>query len=112
MLSAALDSSVAIAAVIIFFAVFWTQAADRVSWWGTEVYKVRSHFTRSKHVLIIDRKRAIGRLVHIKRFPKGIRLGLERAGGLSRTFSYCGCVHTKFPRLILRVLRSCPLLGQ
>ncbi|KAK7179683.1 hypothetical protein DPSP01_011569 [Paraphaeosphaeria sporulosa] len=38
-LSAALDSSVAIAAVIIFFAVFWTSAADKLAWWGTEVYK-------------------------------------------------------------------------
>lgn len=42
-LSAALDSSVAIAAVIIFFAVFWTGAADGFSWWGTTVYKVRYH---------------------------------------------------------------------
>lgn len=39
-LSAALDSSIAIAAVIIFFAVFWTNASDNLSWWGTKVYKV------------------------------------------------------------------------
>lgn len=41
-LSAALESSVAIAAVVIFFAVFWTKAADHLSWWGTTVYKVTS----------------------------------------------------------------------
>jgi OPT family oligopeptide transporter len=39
-LSAALDSSVAIASVLIFFAVFYTGAADGLRWWGTEVYKV------------------------------------------------------------------------
>jgi hypothetical protein len=39
-LSAALDSSIAIAAVIIFFAVFWTKASNSFSWWGTTVYKV------------------------------------------------------------------------
>lgn len=43
MLSAALDSSIAIAAVIIFFAVFWTKAADQFTWWGTTVYKVGFH---------------------------------------------------------------------
>lgn len=42
-LSAALDSSIAIAAVIIFFAVFWTKAADQFTWWGTTVYKVGFH---------------------------------------------------------------------
>jgi OPT family oligopeptide transporter len=41
-LSAALDCSIAIAGVLIFFAVFYTGAADRFSWWGTEVYKVGS----------------------------------------------------------------------
>jgi hypothetical protein len=39
-LSAALDSSIAIAAVIIFFAMFWTKASDHFTWWGTTVYKV------------------------------------------------------------------------
>ncbi|KAJ4990891.1 OPT small oligopeptide transporter [Stagonosporopsis vannaccii] len=38
-LSAALDSSIAIAAIIIFFAVFWTKASDHLVWWGTTVYK-------------------------------------------------------------------------
>ncbi|KAF1933125.1 OPT superfamily oligopeptide transporter [Didymella exigua CBS 183.55] len=38
-LSAALDSSIAIAAVIIFFAVFWTKVSENFSWWGTTVYK-------------------------------------------------------------------------
>lgn len=38
-LSAALDSSIAIAAIIIFFTVFWTKASDNFSWWGTTVYK-------------------------------------------------------------------------
>jgi hypothetical protein len=39
-LSAALDSSIAIAAVIIFFAVFWTKASDSFDWRGTTVHKV------------------------------------------------------------------------
>jgi hypothetical protein len=39
-LSAALDSSVAIAAIIVFFAVFWTKAADNLTWWGTTIHKV------------------------------------------------------------------------
>lgn len=39
-LSSALDCSVAIAGVVIFFTVFYTGAADRFSWWGTNVYQV------------------------------------------------------------------------
>ncbi|KAM0231407.1 hypothetical protein ACHAPO_008517 [Fusarium lateritium] len=39
-LSSALDCSVAIAGVVIFFAIFYTGAADNFSWWGTKVYKV------------------------------------------------------------------------
>ncbi|KAM0415612.1 hypothetical protein ACHAPD_006813, partial [Fusarium lateritium] len=39
-LSSALDCSVAIAGVIIFFTIFYTGAADNFSWWGTNVYKV------------------------------------------------------------------------
>ncbi|KAF1854537.1 hypothetical protein Lal_00010357 [Lupinus albus] len=38
-LSSALDCSVAIAGIIIFFAIFYTGAADNFSWWGTNVYK-------------------------------------------------------------------------
>lgn len=38
-LSAALDCSVAIAGVIIFFAVFYSGASKHLSWWGTQVYK-------------------------------------------------------------------------
>ncbi|KAK2674530.1 Oligopeptide transporter, OPT superfamily [Fusarium oxysporum f. sp. vasinfectum] len=38
-LSSALDCSVAIAGIVIFFAVFYTGAADNFSWWGTTVYK-------------------------------------------------------------------------
>ncbi|KAM0075101.1 hypothetical protein ACKRZS_012918 [Fusarium odoratissimum] len=38
-LSSALDCSVAIAGIVIFFAVFYTGAADNFSWWGTNVYK-------------------------------------------------------------------------
>ncbi|KAM0572160.1 hypothetical protein ACHAP6_008810 [Verticillium nonalfalfae] len=38
-LSSALDCSVAIAGVIIFFAVFYTGAANNFEWWGTDVYK-------------------------------------------------------------------------
>ncbi|KAM0276897.1 hypothetical protein ACHAQH_006269 [Verticillium albo-atrum] len=39
-LSSALDCSVAIAGVIIFFTVFYTGAAKRFAWWGTDVYTV------------------------------------------------------------------------
>ncbi|KAF5685965.1 OPT family small oligopeptide transporter [Fusarium circinatum] len=39
-LSSALDCSVAIAGIVIFFAIFYTGAADNLSWWGTNVYKV------------------------------------------------------------------------
>ncbi|KAH0303562.1 OPT superfamily oligopeptide transporter, partial [Aureobasidium melanogenum] len=38
-LSAALDSSVAIAGAIIFFTIFYTGAAKGFSWWGTTVYQ-------------------------------------------------------------------------
>lgn len=39
-LSSALDCSVAIAGVVIFFAIFYTGAAEHFNWWGTKVYKV------------------------------------------------------------------------
>ncbi|KAM5345937.1 hypothetical protein ACJ41O_011798 [Fusarium nematophilum] len=38
-LSSALDCSVAIAGIIIFFAVFYTGESKHLSWWGTNVYK-------------------------------------------------------------------------
>ncbi|PSN66496.1 OPT superfamily oligopeptide transporter [Corynespora cassiicola Philippines] len=38
-LSSALDCSVAIGGVLIFFAVYYSGAADKFSWWGTEVYQ-------------------------------------------------------------------------
>ncbi|KAL4803244.1 OPT oligopeptide transporter protein-domain-containing protein [Aspergillus unguis] len=38
-LSAALDTSVSVAGVVIFFAVYFSGASKRFSWWGTEVYK-------------------------------------------------------------------------
>ncbi|KAL2822901.1 OPT oligopeptide transporter protein-domain-containing protein [Aspergillus granulosus] len=38
-LSAALDSSVSVAGVVIFLAVYFTGAAKHLKWWGTEVYK-------------------------------------------------------------------------
>ncbi|EEU39966.1 uncharacterized protein NECHADRAFT_39200 [Fusarium vanettenii 77-13-4] len=38
-LSSALDCSVAIAGILIFFAVFYTGASKHLSWWGTNVYK-------------------------------------------------------------------------
>ncbi|KAF4450433.1 OPT family small oligopeptide transporter [Fusarium austroafricanum] len=37
--SSALDCSVAIAGIVIFFTIFYTGAADNFSWWGTKVYK-------------------------------------------------------------------------
>lgn len=39
-LGSALDSSVSLAGMVIFFAVYYTGASDRLKWWGTEVYKV------------------------------------------------------------------------
>ncbi|GJN76776.1 hypothetical protein PLIIFM63780_000263 [Purpureocillium lilacinum] len=39
-LSASLDCSTAISGIIIFFAVVYTGASNRLSWWGTEVYQV------------------------------------------------------------------------
>ncbi|CAI0642314.1 unnamed protein product [Colletotrichum noveboracense] len=38
-LSSALDCSVAIAGIVIFFALFYTGASKKFSWWGTDVYK-------------------------------------------------------------------------
>ncbi|GKZ58923.1 hypothetical protein AnigIFM56816_005293 [Aspergillus niger] len=38
-LSSALDSSVSIAGVVIFFAIYFSGASKGFSWWGTEVYK-------------------------------------------------------------------------
>ncbi|KAH7128937.1 OPT oligopeptide transporter protein-domain-containing protein [Dactylonectria macrodidyma] len=38
-LSSALDCSVAIAGIIIFFAIFYTGASKHLSWWGTNVYQ-------------------------------------------------------------------------
>lgn len=46
-LSAALDCSVAIAGIVIFFAIFYTGAAKKFSWWGTEVHQVSSISTHS-----------------------------------------------------------------
>lgn len=40
-LSAALDCSVAIAGVLIFFAIFYTGASKNFKWWGTNVHQVR-----------------------------------------------------------------------
>jgi hypothetical protein len=39
-LSAALDSSVGVAGVVIFLTVYFTGASSGLKWWGTEVYKV------------------------------------------------------------------------
>jgi hypothetical protein len=39
-LSAALDTSVGVAGMVIFFAVYFSGASKGFSWWGTEVYKV------------------------------------------------------------------------
>ncbi|OJJ03412.1 hypothetical protein ASPVEDRAFT_890167 [Aspergillus versicolor CBS 583.65] len=38
-LGSALDSSVSLAGLIIFFTIYYTGASDKFSWWGTEVYK-------------------------------------------------------------------------
>lgn len=41
-LSSALDCSVAIAGIVIFFALFYTGVSKHFKWWGTEVHKVYS----------------------------------------------------------------------
>lgn len=41
-LSSALDCSVAIAGIVIFFALFYTGVSKQFKWWGTEVHKVYS----------------------------------------------------------------------
>lgn len=41
-LSSALDCSVAIAGIVIFFALFYTGVSKHFQWWGTEVHKVHS----------------------------------------------------------------------
>lgn len=51
-LSSALDCSVAIAGVVIFFTVFYTGAADKFSWWGTNVYQV-CETSRDNHSLAV-----------------------------------------------------------
>ncbi|CAG7985323.1 unnamed protein product [Penicillium olsonii] len=38
-LGSALDSSVSLAGLVIFFTVYYTGASDKFSWWGTTVYK-------------------------------------------------------------------------
>lgn len=38
-LSSAMDCSVAIAGILIFFSIFYTGAAGHFKWWGTQVYK-------------------------------------------------------------------------
>ncbi|KAJ0163792.1 Glutathione transporter 1 [Colletotrichum tanaceti] len=54
-LSSALDCSVAIAGIVIFFAVFYTGASSKLNWWGTEVYKDTcdwrscTYLSRSEH---------------------------------------------------------------
>lgn len=76
-LSAALDSSIAIAAVVIFFAVFWTKASDNFSWWGTTVYKVSCTCEELFPVINENRTLAIGSLVHLKLLRRERLLGLE-----------------------------------
>lgn len=43
-LGSAFDSSVSLAGLVIFFAVFYTGVSQDFSWWGTEVYKVIFHY--------------------------------------------------------------------
>ncbi|KAL4972514.1 hypothetical protein BDW66DRAFT_154668 [Aspergillus desertorum] len=38
-LSSALDTNVSVAGLVIFFAIYFSGASSRFSWWGTEVYK-------------------------------------------------------------------------
>lgn len=62
-LSSALDCATAIAGIIIFFAVFYTGAADKFSWWGTTVHEVcyPYGFDEFEH--------------HLMNFPEHLRLG-------------------------------------
>lgn len=72
------DCSVAIAGIVIFFAVFYTGAAKNLKWWGTEVYQVCAPDTKPRSLspriterttandtCLPYRTRAIGRAVAI-----------------------------------------------
>lgn len=75
-LSSALDCSVAIAGIFIFFTVLYTGASKNLKWWGTEVHKVRYHkqlcVTMESKTNILPRKLAIGRAVVTRGVP-GLR---------------------------------------
>jgi hypothetical protein len=71
-LSAALDSSVSAAGVVIFFAIFYSGASPHFTWWGTKVYKVSRVFFLDIDlkfsgclILTMIRIRAIGKDVPI-----------------------------------------------
>ncbi|TLS29891.1 hypothetical protein PpBr36_03372 [Pyricularia pennisetigena] len=56
-LAAALDCSVAIAGVIIFFAVFYTGVGSKFSWWGTHVHKNTCDWTGCSYLSLPNGKK-------------------------------------------------------
>jgi hypothetical protein len=72
-LSSALDCATAIAGIIIFFAIFYTGASDKFSWWGTTVYQVSyiAAIDEFEHQLMaFNRILATGTAVHIRQFKR------------------------------------------
>ncbi|KAE8381469.1 oligopeptide transporter [Aspergillus bertholletiae] len=51
-LDSALESSVSLAAFVIFFTIYYSGVSDRLSWWGTEVYKETCDWTGCPHKLL------------------------------------------------------------
>ncbi|KAM3540159.1 hypothetical protein ARSEF1564_006902 [Beauveria bassiana] len=49
-LSSAMDCSVAIAGILIFFSIFYTGASSHFKWWGTEVHKVTDFCSFAFHM--------------------------------------------------------------
>lgn len=55
-LSAALDSGLAFAVVVIFFAFIYSGWMSGFTWWGTEIYKEVSYNAVVSKVMIFDRE--------------------------------------------------------
>lgn len=53
-LSAALDSGLAFAVVVIFFAFIYSGWMSGFTWWGTEIYKEVSYSVILKKAMILD----------------------------------------------------------
>lgn len=75
-LSSSLETSVSLAGVVIFFAVYYPGVSDRVAWWGTDVYKVPPlsvSFHERKIIDSFDRRLVTGWDARICRFSRARR---------------------------------------